>query len=369
MKKKTLLFIIGGSVFALLVIISAIILIVSNNGTKNNNGSTVTITFDVDGGKKIEPMKVKKDEKVKLPGAQKEGFSFVGWYFKDKKLDSEVAFSSDTTVKAKWEEISKDAKTVKLVFDTGEGDPLDSMIAECDKALTELPIPTYKGYDFISWSDKHGKIIGKGSKLTCDSEEVTLTANWEAKELTFKMTFDSNGGSKVDPITVKCDTELTMPANPTKEGYTFVRWEDKNGTPILNKAKLTCEDITVKAVWEKVKQYKCPDDTYKKSTDANGKVICTSTGTVKSEECPTGTKADGNICINLNDKGTKHEENSVISCDDSSYQYYSSSDIATKFNVQAEDGCYKKSSKVKTCHEGYTLKDGVCTKTVDATEV
>ena len=42
-----------------------------------------------------------------------------------------------------------------------------------------------------------------------------------------------------------------MPDNPTKENYNFLRWEDKNGTPIYDKALLEPHDITLYAVWER----------------------------------------------------------------------------------------------------------------------
>ena len=365
MKKKSLIFIIGGSIFAILVIISAIILIL-NNGSKPSK-TMVTVTFDVDGGLKIDPMKIEKDVKVSLPTTTKSGYNFAGWYYNDKKLDSKVAFASDTTIKAKWEESSKEVKEIKISFDTSEGNKIDPITVECGKAIPELPIPTYKGFDFISWTDNYGKVISKGAILTCDSEELTLHANWEAKEEKFVIVFDSNGGSKVNDLEVKCDTELTLPKNPTKDGYTFVRWEDKNSTPVYDKAKLSCEDITLKAVWEKNKEYKCPSDEYKLTTDSNGKKVCTMTGTVKSESCPEGTKVDGNLCINLNDRGTTHTSGSTVSCDNS-YQYISSTDLSVKFGVSSEGGCFKTTSKVKTCYDGYNLVNGICTKTVDAIE-
>jgi len=44
----------------------------------------------------------------------------------------------------------------------------------------------------------------------------------------FKVTFDTNGGSKIDPQEVKFNGLVTKPTNPTKEGYTFVDWYTEN---------------------------------------------------------------------------------------------------------------------------------------------
>ena len=66
-----------------------------------------------------------------------------------------------------------------------------------------------------------------------------------------KITFNSKGGSEVKNITLECDKTLSLPKNPTRDGYTFRTWEDKHGTPILSGAKLSCEDVTLYAVWDK----------------------------------------------------------------------------------------------------------------------
>lgn len=82
---------------------------------------------------------------------------------------------------------------------------------------------------------------------------ISLKNNDKEKENnsvdTFTAIFDTNGGSEVKNITFKKGETLTLPENPTKENYTFIRWEDKHGTPIYNEA-LIDGDITLYAVWE-----------------------------------------------------------------------------------------------------------------------
>lgn len=46
----------------------------------------------------------------------------------------------------------------------------------------------------------------------------------KADAATTTITFDSNGGTAVSPITAPCASTLTIPAAPTKEGYTFAGW-------------------------------------------------------------------------------------------------------------------------------------------------
>ena len=68
---------------------------------------------------------------------------------------------------------------------------------------------------------------------------------------TFEVSFDSKGGSRVEPLKIECGKPLKLPANPTREGYNFVVWSDKNEVPILDGALLACEDIELIASWTK----------------------------------------------------------------------------------------------------------------------
>jgi len=301
MKKKSLIIF---GIIALLVLVLGVVaaVVVLNKNNPDNKSNMITITFDTDGGHKIEALKVKKNTKTKLPGAQKDGYTFLAWYLNDKKLESEETFSESVTIKAKYDKIKEDAKTLVITFNSNGGEELKSLTVECEKPLPELPVPKYDGYDFVSWADKYGKVIMKGALISCEySNTMELVANWDKQVKKFTVTFDSNGGSKVDPVEVECDQKLVMPKSPTRNDYMFMRWEDKNGTPVYDGALLSCEDIKLKAVWEKVKKWKCPSSSYS-LVEENGKMMCVTTGTVKSEECASGTRADGNLCVNLTDK-------------------------------------------------------------------
>ena len=60
---------------------------------------------------------------------------------------------------------------------------------------------------------------------------------------TFTITFDSNGGTSVESITQDNGTVITPPANPTREGYTFIGWE-----PALPET-MPIGGLAVKAQW------------------------------------------------------------------------------------------------------------------------
>ena len=95
-------------------------------------------------------------------------------------------------------------------------------------------------------------------------------------------------------IVVKGET-LKLPQNPTKEGYKFKTWVDKNETPIYDEALLS-EDTTLKAVWEKVEN---------KSTSSNNSNSSGNSQTENKTVQATGVKLNTtskSMTVNTTDK-------------------------------------------------------------------
>jgi uncharacterized repeat protein (TIGR02543 family) len=74
------------------------------------------------------------------------------------------------------------------------------------------------------------------------AEDVTITAKWTINQYT--ITFNTDGGSSIAPITVDYGAAIIAPEAPTKEGYTFVGWE-----PALP-ATMPAGNLELKAKWE-----------------------------------------------------------------------------------------------------------------------
>ena len=70
---------------------------------------------------------------------------------------------------------------------------------------------------------------------------MRIVALWTVNRYT--LSFDSNGGSAVAPITQDYDTAVTAPAAPTRTGYTFVGWN-----PSIP-ATMPANDMTMVAQW------------------------------------------------------------------------------------------------------------------------
>ena len=82
----------------------------------------------------------------------------------------------------------------------------------------------------------------------CDTI-ATSVAELEDSQL-FKVTFDSDGGSAVANQYVIEGDKVSEPSDPTKEGYTFVKW--MNGTEEYDFDDEVTEHLSLKATWEAV---------------------------------------------------------------------------------------------------------------------
>jgi len=83
------------------------------------------------------------------------------------------------------------------------------------------------------------------------TDKVSASIDYEhADETTVTVTFDSQGGSAVEPQTVLSGKAATQPANPTKTGYTFDGWyKEAAGTTAWNFSDKVSDDITLYAKW------------------------------------------------------------------------------------------------------------------------
>ena len=98
---------------------------------------------------------------------------------------------------------------------------------------------TTPGYTFGGWNKVDGTAWNYASDKVTDN--ITLYAEWTAN--TYTITFDTAGGSEIAPITQDYGTAITAPADPTREGYTFIGW-DRDIPEIM-----PAENITVTAQW------------------------------------------------------------------------------------------------------------------------
>ena len=106
---------------------------------------------------------------------------------------------------------------------------------------------TRTGYTQTGWATVDGgeKVYGLDAVYT-QNEALTLYPVWNTNQYT--ITFDTAGGSEIAPITQDYGTNITSPADPTREGYTFVGWDREIPTT------MPAENITLKAKWKDIEK-------------------------------------------------------------------------------------------------------------------
>lgn len=163
------------------------------------------------------------------------GYTFGGWnkadgtawdYASDKVTDN-------ITLYAKWA-----ANTYTITFDTVGGSEIAPITQDYGTAITVPDDPTREGYAFIGWEGELPE--------TMPAHNMTVTAQWEINQYT--ITFDTAGGSEITPITQDYGTAITAPADPTREGYTFIGWDKEIPTT------MPAENITLKAKWKDIEK-------------------------------------------------------------------------------------------------------------------
>ncbi len=202
--------------------------------------NSYTITFNSNGGSSVQGVTVDYGSKIPHPTSPtKEGYTFGGWY-KDAALTNSWDFTTDTmplngtTLYAKW-----DLKTYTVTFKDYDGTELKTETVGHGKSVTAPPAPTREGYTFDRWDVEFTNI----------TNNLTVTATYKMNS--YKITFNSNGGSIVNEVTTDYGSTIPAPDEPTREGFTFLGWnkDESLTTPWDFATEKVQNDVTLYAKW------------------------------------------------------------------------------------------------------------------------
>ena len=202
-----------------------------------------TVSFDAGDGSPVETQHVTDGLTVTEPETPvREGYRFDGWLLDGQPYDFSTPVTGDLTLTAAW------TKLHTVTFDYGiEGMTGSQQIAD-GGTLTEPYVPERDGYTFTGWL-LDGRPFDFSTPVTGD---MTLTAGWQENEppapVTHTVTFDSAGGSPVEPQTVADGAAAIDPGVPSRDGYKFTGWL-LDGEPFDFSTPIT-GDITLVAGWE-----------------------------------------------------------------------------------------------------------------------
>ena len=162
------------------------------------------------------------------------GHTFKGWYDNENLTGSPVTAigNTETGNKEYWAKWEINQYTVTVKSENGKADI--TITQDYGTAITAPADPTREGYQFNGWD--------KAFPTTMPAENLTITAKWKVNSYT--ITFDTTGGSEIAPITQDYGTAIVAPADPTREGYTFIGWDMEIPTT------MPAENITLKARWK-----------------------------------------------------------------------------------------------------------------------
>ena len=199
----------------------------------NPNGTPVTVTYAYGAlGGTYATQIVQAGEKAIEPDVpSRQGYQFTDWYLDDTKYDFNTAVTGNMTLTAKWT-----ANSYTITFDTDGGSKIDPITQDYGTQITAPADPTREGYTFIGWD--------KAIPATMPAENMIITAKWKVNQYT--ITFDTDGGSEIAPITQDYGTQITAPADPTREGYQFNGWDKTFPTT------MPAENLTITALWRDI---------------------------------------------------------------------------------------------------------------------
>ena len=266
-----------------------------------------TLTFETNGGSAIDPVTVRHGNAVARPAdPTKDKYTFIGWYV-DPEFTEEYDFATvleaDKTIYAKFELTSTPIGDIYVRYDVlhikqlpdGSYDlanaEVEHLSAKKDTTVTAV-VKDYRATHHINVNSTLSKLTDTAIQPYPGADgKPVYTILSVYYDLDFHtLTFDTMGGSRIDPVTVRHGNAVAKPKDPVNGGYIFDGWyTDKTYRTPYNFATVLTQDTTIYAKWFLIA---LPGVTIKKTTPK----LNTSDHFAYVQGYPDGTvKPTGNI--------------------------------------------------------------------------
>ena len=266
-----------------------------------------TLTFETNGGSAIAPVTVRHGNAVARPAdPTKDKYTFIGWYV-DPEFTEEYDFATvleaDKTIYAKFELTSTPIGDIYVRYDVlhikqlpdGSYDlanaEVEHLSAKKDTTVTAV-VKDYRATHHINVNSTLSKLTDTAIQPYPGADgKPVYTILSVYYDLDFHtLTFDTMGGSRIDPVTVRHGNAVAKPKDPVNGGYIFDGWyTDKTYRTPYNFATVLTQDTTIYAKWFLIA---LPGVTIKKTTPK----LNTSDHFAYVQGYPDGTvKPTGNI--------------------------------------------------------------------------
>lgn len=225
-----------------------------------------TLTFETNGGSAINSVTVRHGNAVARPAdPTKDKYTFIGWYA-DPEFTEEYDFATvleaDKTIYAKFELTSTPIGDIYVRYDVlhikqlpdGTYDlanaEVEHLSAKKDTTVTAVAKNYSATHHFFN--SKLGTLTGTAIQpyMGVDGKPVytILSVYYDLDFHT--LTFDTMGGSKIAPETVRHGLTVAKPKDPVNGGFLFDGWyTDKTYRTPYNFATPLTQDTTIYAKW------------------------------------------------------------------------------------------------------------------------
>ena len=122
---------------------------------------------------------------------------------------------------------------LKISFECNGGSEIAEIATDGSSYLNIPKNPIKEGYKFAGWywdnNTFNKPFTGNSLKEQPIENDIIVYAKWISDINEFTMTFETNGGDRISPITQHYNKNIALQI-PTRNGYTFDGWyfDDNN---------------------------------------------------------------------------------------------------------------------------------------------